>query len=41
MLHGTLAELHASDEGDRARLAHTVERLFLRRGTRGSDGEGR
>ncbi len=41
MLHGTLAELHASDEGERARLADTVERLFLRRGTRIHDGEGR
>ncbi len=41
MLHGTLAELHASDEGERAHLTHTVERLFLRRGTRTHDGEGR
>ena len=32
MLHGTLAELHASDDDERTRLASTVERLFLRRG---------
>lgn len=37
MLHGTLAELHASDDNDRARLANTVERLFLRRGGRAQD----
>ena len=34
MLHGTLAELHATDGEDRARLADTVSRLFLRRSTR-------
>ena len=30
MLHGTLAELHAADTEQRAHLAHTVSRLFLR-----------
>ncbi|KQW65689.1 MULTISPECIES: glutamyl-tRNA reductase [unclassified Methylibium] len=30
MLHGTLAELHASDPTQRAQLATTVSRLFLR-----------
>ena len=30
MLHGTLAELHAADGDERARLAQTVSRLFLR-----------
>ncbi len=30
MLHGTLAELHAADSEQRAHLAHTVSRLFLR-----------
>jgi len=30
MLHGTLAELHASDPAQRAQLASTVSRLFLR-----------
>jgi glutamyl-tRNA reductase len=30
MLHGTLAELHASDGAERERLADTVSRLFLR-----------
>ena len=34
MLHGTLAELHAAEGEDRARLADTVSRLFLRRSTR-------
>jgi glutamyl-tRNA reductase len=36
MLHGTLAELHAAEGEERARLASTVSRLFLRQGTRGS-----
>lgn len=30
MLHGALAELHASDPAQREQLAHTVSRLFLR-----------
>ena len=30
MLHGTLAELHAADSEQRAALAQTVSRLFLR-----------
>jgi glutamyl-tRNA reductase len=30
MLHGTLAELHAVEGGERAQLAQTVSRLFLR-----------
>ena len=34
MLHGTLAELHAVDQGQRAQLAQTVSRLFLRNATR-------
>ena len=41
MLHGALAELHASDGADRMALADTVERLFLRRGSRSLDGGGR
>ena len=36
MLHGTLAELRAADGDERARLAQTVSRLFLRTGGRGS-----
>jgi glutamyl-tRNA reductase len=34
MLHGTLAELHAADGQQRAELAQTVSRLFLRQSTR-------
>ena len=34
MLHGTLAELRAADGDERARLAQTVSRLFLRAGSR-------
>ncbi|MDE2092669.1 MAG: glutamyl-tRNA reductase [Burkholderiales bacterium] len=34
MLHGTLAELHAADGEQRAQLAQTVSRLFLRQSTR-------
>ncbi len=30
MLHGALAELHAADSAQRAQVAHTVSRLFLR-----------
>ena len=40
MLHGTMAELNAAEGEDRARLADTVSRLFLRGSTR-SPGEGR
>ncbi|MBE7420598.1 MAG: glutamyl-tRNA reductase [Ideonella sp.] len=35
LLHGTLAELHATDGEQRARLAQTVSRLFLRSSVRG------
>ncbi|RVU43349.1 glutamyl-tRNA reductase [Rubrivivax rivuli] len=38
MLHGTLAELHAADGDERERLAHTVQRLFLRQGGRPAGG---
>ncbi len=38
MLHGTLAELNATDGEQRAELAQTVSRLFLRGSGRGSDG---
>ena len=34
MLHGTLAELHASDGDARLQMAATVSRLFLRQTTR-------
>jgi glutamyl-tRNA reductase len=34
MLHGALAELHAADGEQRAQLAHTVSRLFLRQNPR-------
>jgi glutamyl-tRNA reductase len=34
MLHGALAELHAADGEQRAQLAQTVSRLFLRRSPR-------
>ncbi len=34
MLHGTLAELRAAEGDERARLARTVSRLFLRAGSR-------
>ena len=37
MLHGTLAELNATDGEQRAELAQTVSRLFLRGSGRGSD----
>ena len=40
MLHGTLAELHAADGEERARLAAMVSRLFLRGSSR-DPGEGR
>jgi glutamyl-tRNA reductase len=41
MLHGTLAELHAADGEERAQLANTVSRLFLRQSTRNPGGESR
>jgi glutamyl-tRNA reductase len=34
MLHGALAELHAADGEQRAQLAQTVSRLFLRKASR-------
>jgi glutamyl-tRNA reductase len=34
MLHGPLAELHASDGEARQQMAQTVSRLFLRQTTR-------
>jgi glutamyl-tRNA reductase len=34
MLHGALAELHAAEGDDRARLADTVSRVFLRQSVR-------
>ena len=41
MLHGTMAELHGAEGAERARLAETVSRLFLRGGnSRMQDGEG-
>jgi glutamyl-tRNA reductase len=41
MLHGTMAELHATDGAQRDELAATVSRLFLRGGSRHPGGEGR
>ena len=41
MLHGTLAELHASDGEARQQMAQTVSRLFLRGGGRHPSGDGR
>ena len=41
MLHGTLAELHASDANERAQLSSTISRLFLRQHPRDPDGTGR
>ncbi|MEP7281790.1 MAG: glutamyl-tRNA reductase [Rubrivivax sp.] len=38
LLHGTLAELHSADPAERARLAATVSRLFLRAAA-AADGE--
>jgi glutamyl-tRNA reductase len=42
MLHGTLAELHGSDGEQRAQMAQTVSRLFLRQTARhpADDGQG-
>lgn len=39
MLHGTLAELHTSGGENRAQLAQTVSRLFLRRNSRSPSDE--
>ncbi|MDO8418862.1 MAG: glutamyl-tRNA reductase, partial [Rubrivivax sp.] len=41
MLHGTLAELHATEGAEREKLADTVSRLFLRQGQRHHGREGR
>jgi glutamyl-tRNA reductase len=41
MMHGTLAELHATDGPQREELASTVSRLFLRGAARNPSGEGR
>ncbi|WP_088282364.1 glutamyl-tRNA reductase [Ideonella sp. A 288] len=41
MLHGTMAELHASDGEQRAQMAQTVSRLFLRQTTRNPADDGR
>ena len=41
MLHGALAELHATDGAQREELAQTVSRLFLRQASRGPGREGR
>jgi glutamyl-tRNA reductase len=41
MLHGTLAELHAAEGEERARLADMVSRLFLRQSLRQPGGEDR
>jgi glutamyl-tRNA reductase len=41
LLHGTLAELHATDGEQRERLAQTVSRLFLRGTLRGPTDDGR
>ncbi|HSQ73024.1 MAG TPA: glutamyl-tRNA reductase, partial [Rubrivivax sp.] len=41
MLHGTLAELHATEGAEREKLADTVSRLFLRQSQRRPGGGGR
>ena len=41
MLHGALAELHATDGAQREELAQTVSRLFLRQSTRNPEENGR
>ena len=41
LLHGTLAELHSSDGEQRAQMAQTVSRLFLRQNPRNPADEGR
>jgi len=40
MLHGTMAELHATDGAEREQLADTVSRLFLRGHGRSGDRTG-
>ena len=40
LLHGTLAELHASDGEQRAQMAQTVARLFLRQTSRDPSDDG-
>jgi glutamyl-tRNA reductase len=41
MLHGALAELHAADGDQRAQLARTVTRLFLRNAPRNPSDDSR
>ena len=41
LLHGALAELHATDGTQREQLAQTVSRLFLRQTTRSPEGDER
>jgi len=41
LLHGALAELHATEGVQREQLAQTVSRLFLRQTTRGPEGSER
>jgi glutamyl-tRNA reductase len=41
MLHGALAELHSAAGEQRAQLAHTVSRLFLRASSRNPADDGR
>ena len=41
MLHGALAELHAADVTQRAQVAQTVSRLFLRGSARHPSDESR
>jgi glutamyl-tRNA reductase len=41
LLHGTLAELHAAAGEQRAQLAQTVSRLFLRGASRNPADDGR
>jgi glutamyl-tRNA reductase len=41
LLHGALAELHATDGAQREQLAQTVSRLFLRQTTRSPEGDER
>jgi glutamyl-tRNA reductase len=40
MLHGAMAELHASDGAQREQLAQTVSRLFLRQTSRSPESGG-
>jgi glutamyl-tRNA reductase len=41
LLHGALAELHATEGAQREQLAQTVSRLFLRQTTRSPEGDER